>query len=202
MLDWQSWWAVGVQLFARKWEITALHCYHNRICVQQQAISQQIKSPLANDQMSPLVCSTSRQSIRVSGGVCHFPFQHPRPRYGCLKILASSHTHSMHVIQYKNTQNFRIQHSELHPTMATPDGLFSWTTWASRYQKSKTSPDLNESRDYGVLGCSGISWTTCKQSAPGSRQRTTPTPHHSIFTGRMLFLMPNRVKTGTKLLQN
>jgi len=32
-----------------------------------------------------------------------------------------------------------------------------------------------------VLGCCGISWTICKQSAPRSRQITTPTPHHSIF---------------------
>jgi len=39
---------------------------------------------------------------------------------------------------------------------------------------------------------SGISWTICKQSAPRSRQITTPTPHHSSFTGRMLFLMPNQ----------
>jgi len=39
---------------------------------------------------------------------------------------------------------------------------------------------------------SGISWTMCKQSAPRSGQATTPTPHHSIFTGRMLFLMPNQ----------
>ena len=28
----------------------------------------------------------------------------------------------------------------------------------------------------------------CKQSAPHSKQITTPTPNHSIFTGRMLFL--------------
>ena len=28
---------------------------------------------------------------------------------------------------------------------------------------------------------SGISWTTCKKSAPRSRQTTTPTPYHSIF---------------------
>ena len=41
---------------------------------------------------------------------------------------------------------------------------------------------------------SGISWTTCKQSAPRSRQiiTPTPTPHRSIFTGRMLFLTPNQ----------
>ena len=62
-------------------------------------------------------------------------------------------------------------------------GLFFRTTWVSRYQKGKTSLDLNEARHDGVLGCSGISWTTCKQSAPRSRQITTQTPHHWIFTG-------------------
>jgi len=62
----------------------------------------------------------------------------------------------------------------------------------SWYQKSKTSLDLIEARDDGVLGCSGISWTICKLSAPHSRQITTPTPHDSIFTGRMFFLLPNQ----------
>jgi len=36
------------------------------------------------------------------------------------------------------------------------NGLFSRTTSVSRYQKSKTSLDLNEARDDGVLRCSGI----------------------------------------------
>jgi len=49
-------------------------------------------------------------------------------------------------------------------------------------------------------GC-GISWTVCKQSAPRSRQVTTPTPHHSVFTGQMLFLAPNRVSEGNFSLQ-
>jgi len=31
------------------------------------------------------------------------------------------------------------------------------------------------------LGCSGISWTICEQSAPRSRQTITSTPHHSLF---------------------
>ena len=43
----------------------------------------------------------------------------------------------------------------LHPF----NGLFSRTNWVSRYQKDKTSLDLNETRDDGVWGCSGISWT-------------------------------------------
>jgi len=76
----------------------------------------------------------------------------------------------------------------LHPF----NGLFSWTTWISRYQKGNTSLDLNEARDDGVLGCSGISWTRCKQSVPRSSQITTSTPRHSVCTGRMLFPTPNQ----------
>ena len=38
----------------------------------------------------------------------------------------------------------------LHPC----NDLFSRTTWLSRCQKAKTSLDLNEARDDGVLGCS------------------------------------------------
>ena len=35
----------------------------------------------------------------------------------------------------------------------------------------------------GFWDGSGISWTVCKQSAPRSKQITTPTHHHSTFTG-------------------
>jgi len=82
----------------------------------------------------------------------------------------------------------------LHPF----NGLFSKTTRVSRYQKGKTSLVLNEARDYGVLGCSGISWTTSKQSAPCTRRITTLTPRHSIFTGRMPFLTPNQQCQSTE----
>jgi len=57
----------------------------------------------------------------------------------------------------------------LHPF----NGLFSRTTWASRHQKGKTCLDLNEARDGGVLGCSGIGWTILKQSALHSRDNHT-----------------------------
>jgi len=50
------------------------------------------------------------------------------------------------------------------------DTLFYRATWVSRYQKGKTSLDLNKARDDGVWDGSGISWTTCKQSAPRSGQ--------------------------------
>ena len=41
------------------------------------------------------------------------------------------------------------------------NGLFSRTTGVRQYQKGKTSLDLNQARDYRVLGCSGIRWTIC-----------------------------------------
>ena len=50
----------------------------------------------------------------------------------------------------------------------------------------------------GFWDGSGISGTICKQSAPLCEQITTPTPIHSIITGRMLFLMPNRQCQSTE----
>jgi len=76
------------------------------------------------------------------------------------------------------------------------NGLFSTTTWVSRYQNGNTSLDLQEARDDGVVGCSGISWTICKQSAPHSRQITTPTPHYSII--HRPDALPDAQPTGSK----
>jgi len=76
----------------------------------------------------------------------------------------------------------------LHPFI----GLFSRTTCVSRYQKGKTSLDFNEARYCRVLGCSGISWTICKQSAPRFRQITNTSLLD--FTGLMLFLTPKSVQ--------
>jgi len=44
-----------------------------------------------------------------------------------------------------------------------------------------------------MMGGSDISWTICKSLAHCSRQTTMPAPHHSIFTGRILFLTQMRV---------
>ena len=47
----------------------------------------------------------------------------------------------------------------------------------------------------GFWNSSGISWTICKQSAPCSRQTTTPTPHHSILlAGCSSWCQTNSVK--------
>ena len=49
-----------------------------------------------------------------------------------------------------------------------------------------------------MTGGSGISWTICKSFAPHSRQITTTVPHHSVFTGRMPFLMFNKQHQSTE----
>jgi len=49
----------------------------------------------------------------------------------------------------------------------------SGTTWVSHHQKGKTSLDVNEARDNGVLGCSGISWTICKQLLQADNHTST-----------------------------
>jgi len=38
----------------------------------------------------------------------------------------------------------------------------------------------------------GESWTISKELASCSRKITMPAHHHSIFTGQMLFLMPDQ----------
>jgi len=55
------------------------------------------------------------------------------------------------------TQTYQIQITRTGHTTTTLhlfNSLFSCTTWVSQYQKGKTSLDLNEARDDGVLGCS------------------------------------------------
>jgi len=70
----------------------------------------------------------------------------------------------------------------LHPF----NGLFSRTTWVSQYQKGKTTLVLTDARDNWVWDGSGISWTICKQPAS---YMTTPTPHHSTFTGQRMIIL-------------
>ena len=38
----------------------------------------------------------------------------------------------------------------------------------------------------------------CKSYASRSRQLAMPVPHHSVFTGRMLFLPPNQKRQSTE----
>ena len=103
--------------------------------------------------------------------------------------LPDCHKRKLHIMQWIR---HRVSKNLLPPN--TFNGLFSRTTRVSQYQKGKTSLDLNEAKDDGVLGWQWhqLDYNICKQSAPRSRQITTTTPHCSIFTGRMLFLTPNQ----------
>ena len=50
----------------------------------------------------------------------------------------------------------------------------------------------------GVLRRSGISWTICKQSAPRSRQITTPALHHLVFHRPDALPTPNQQCQSTE----
>ena len=84
------------------------------------------------------------------------------------------------------------------PLLHLFNGLFSRTTWISRCQKGKTSLDFSEARDDGFLGCSGISWTICKQSAHLSKQITTPTVQHPSLKFYRLNALPDAQPTVSK----
>jgi len=73
-----------------------------------------------------------------------------------------------------------------------------WATFftrVSRYQKGKPIWILPKQE---TVSGSGTSWAIRKQSAPRSRQMTRPAPHHSVFTGRILFLPPNQQCQSTE----
>ena len=75
-----------------------------------------------------------------------------------------------------------MQSNELLPLLLHQfNGLFTRTTWISRYQKGKTCLDLNEARDDGVLGYSHISWTIRIQI----KQRQTNDNWQSYFKETM-----------------
>jgi len=85
----------------------------------------------------------------------------------------------------------------LHPF----DGLFSRTAWVSQYQKGKTNLDLREARNGGVLGWQWHHLDDMQSictSLQTDNHTNSPTPHHSAFTGRMLFLMPNQQCQSTE----
>jgi len=78
------------------------------------------------------------------------------------------------------------------------NGHFLRTTSISWYQNGRIIPDFNKTSDDDWWGSCAISWTKCKSFALHSRQIITPPPHHSIFTGWLLFLPPNQQCQSTE----
>jgi len=120
----------------------------------------------------------------------------------CTSLQTDNHTSTHHSVFYRPDALPAAQ-----PTVSSTEGivpvlllhlfnnLFSRTVWVSRYRKGKTSLDLNEASEDWVLGCSGISWTIICTSLQTDNHTNT---HNSIFTGRMLFLMPNQQCQSTE----
>ena len=103
--------------------------------------------------------------------------RHPPPHATCPGRPASVPAEIIYVTSHTQTHT--------HPF----NGPLSRTTRVGRYQKGKTNLDFTEARD------SEWEWHQLDQSAPHSRQITTPAPHRS---GRMPFLPPNQQRQSTE----
>ena len=92
----------------------------------------------------------------------------------------------------RHLKTFLFNYTRLHYTRLTAlcPGLPGW----AGTRKVKPIWILLEQE---TVSGSGISWAICKP-APRPRQTTTPTPHHSFFTGRMSFLPPNQQRQSTE----
>ena len=93
------------------------------------------------------------------------------PALVCLCLLTVTHiiiTMNKHLRCYFHVDTNTTTTTNIHWF----NGLFQ-DNLSKPYQKGKTSLDLNEVRENGVLGCGGISWAISKQSAPHCRQITT-----------------------------
>ena len=94
------------------------------------------------------------------------------------KIMHVHATHYMTTTKYQGKVTLTDKMTTTTTTLHSFNGLFSKTTWISRYQKGKTSLDLNEARDDGILKCNDISWTI------GKHPHLTPNrqPHQHLIT--------------------
>ena len=91
----------------------------------------------------------------------------------------------------------------LHTMQAVPIKRYTHTRLTALYPGLPRSAGTRKVKPMWILlkqetvSGNGISWAICK-SAPSSRQITTPAPHHSVFSGRMPFLLPNQQRQSTE----
>ena len=158
---------------------------HKLVLVPAEAISTSKSPARTKNERARLSSSTSRRLTELLGFIdCCIAV-----RQKVSSIKDRGHTDNVTILDLDSLS--RLVYRSLTYTLHPFNCVFSRTAWGSRYKKGMTSLDLNEARDDGVFECSGILWTICKQSAPRSRQITTPTHHRSVFLGWMLFLLPN-----------
>ena len=90
---------------------------------------------------------------------------------------------------------YRVIQIKLNQLLLSFIGLFSRTTWVSRYQKGKTNLDFTEARDsewqWHQLGHMQV----CTSLQTDNHASTPPL---SFFTGRMHFLPPNQQCQSTE----
>ena len=72
------------------------------------------------------------------------------------------------------------------------NGLFSRTTWVSRYQKGETSLNLNEVRYDGVWGWQWHQLDHMQTICTSLQTDNHTNVRHSIFAGGMLFVTLNQ----------
>ena len=76
------------------------------------------------------------------------------------------------------------------------NGPFPGTTRVSRYQKKVKQIWILLQQE--TVSDNGISGWAVRKSAPCSSKIAMPTPHQSVFTGRVPFLPPNQQRQSTE----
>ena len=105
----------------------------------------------------------------------------------------------------RTTQVSRYQkgRTHTHPFNGPFSGTTGWMPFLLPNQQRQSTEGKRKVNAVWILlkqetvSGSGISWAI-RKSAPRSRQITMPAPHHSVFTGRMPFLLPNQQHHSTE----
>jgi len=120
-------------------------------------------------------------------------FQRPQPVDKQMTVLKHQPLTSVYggVEQLK----CQLQHKHIKVLLQPFNGLFSRTTWVSRYQKGKTNLDFTEARDsdwqwYQLGHMQVCTWLQTDNHAS--------TPPLCFFTGRMPLLSPNQQRQSTE----
>ena len=99
-------------------------------------------TPTSDSTMLRMIDKTPRAIPMIDSTIDAFPQERADVGWCTARLCATTAVYTMRTFAM-----WKVWTTLLHPF----NGLFSGTTWVSRYQKGKTSLDLNEARDDGVL---------------------------------------------------